>query len=61
MEVANNPSSKEVKEILEFSRKIGPKLQLNSPGYLPNKRQQAMCGLAALELAQVLLKVNYSY
>ncbi len=41
-------------EILKVAHIFGPKLQLNSPGYLPNKRQQAACGFAVLELAQRL-------
>ncbi len=41
-------------EIIALAKRFGPKLQLNSPGYLPNKRQQAACGLAILELAQRL-------
>jgi hypothetical protein len=37
-----------------MAKRFGPKLQLSSPGYLPNKRQHAMAGFAILELAQRL-------
>ncbi len=41
-------------KILQFSDEWGTKIQLNSPGYLANKRQHRFCGLAILELAQAL-------
>jgi hypothetical protein len=46
-----------IDKYLDIVMNIGAKLQLNSPGYLPNKRQQAACGFAVIELAQKLKKV----
>jgi hypothetical protein len=43
-----------VKTLLEVAKAIGPKLQLDSAGYMSNKRQQAACGFAVIELAQRL-------
>jgi len=54
VKLSDVPSNPAVSQILEMARRFGPKLQLNSPGYLPNKRQQAACGFAVLELAQRL-------
>ncbi|GAV58758.1 TPR_1 domain-containing protein/TPR_11 domain-containing protein [Cephalotus follicularis] len=36
---------------------IGKKIQYDCPGFLPNRRQQRMAGLAAIEIAQKVSKV----
>ncbi|KAG9440274.1 hypothetical protein H6P81_020439 [Aristolochia fimbriata] len=38
--------------LLEAADVIGKKIQYDSPGFLPNKRQYRMAGLAAIEIAQ---------
>lgn len=40
-----------------MAKKIGPKCQLNSAGYVRNKRQHAAFGFAIIELAQTLKAV----
>jgi hypothetical protein len=44
----------QVETLLAAAKAIGPKLQLDSAGYMSNKRQQAACGFAVIELAQRL-------
>jgi len=48
--------SAEAQKIIDMTRVLGSKIQLNAAGYMPNKRQHRMCGLAALEMAQKLRK-----
>ncbi|CAM8885696.1 unnamed protein product [Rhodiola kirilowii] len=36
---------------------VGCKIQYQCPGFLPNKRQHRMAGLAAIEIAQKVSKV----
>ncbi|XP_068656156.1 suppressor of RPS4-RLD 1 isoform X2 [Aristolochia californica] len=42
--------------LLEAADDIGKKIQYGSPGFLPNKRQYRMAGLAAIEIAQKVSK-----
>ncbi|KAL6073358.1 Suppressor of RPS4-RLD 1 [Balamuthia mandrillaris] len=49
--------SEDAKRIVDASREIGVKLQLNCAGYTRNKRQHRACGLAVFEIAQTLSKV----
>ncbi|KAJ5077958.1 suppressor of rps4-rld 1 [Anaeramoeba ignava] len=44
-------------KIFELAKIIGKKIQLKTPGFLSNKRQQAMAGLAAIEMAQTLSQI----
>eukprot|EP01104_Vermistella_antarctica_P011610 TRINITY_DN3259_c0_g1_i1.p1 TRINITY_DN3259_c0_g1~~TRINITY_DN3259_c0_g1_i1.p1 ORF type:complete len:828 (-),score=152.43 TRINITY_DN3259_c0_g1_i1:364-2847(-) len=48
------PKSKDAERLIRAAGPLGSKLQLDSPGYLANKRQHRMCGLAVLEIAQTL-------
>jgi tetratricopeptide (TPR) repeat protein len=53
-DVNTHPSlSDDEMAILRYSAPFGARLQLKTPGFLPNKRQHRMCGLAVLEMAQV--------
>ncbi|CAN0495577.1 unnamed protein product, partial [Discosporangium mesarthrocarpum] len=40
--------------VLAVARPLGPGLQLQCPGFLPNARQHRMFGLAVLEVAQLV-------
>ncbi|XP_020091961.1 suppressor of RPS4-RLD 1 isoform X2 [Ananas comosus] len=42
--------------LLQAADSIGKKIQYNCPGFLPNKRQYRMAGLAAIEIAQKVAK-----
>ncbi|XP_072951320.1 suppressor of RPS4-RLD 1 [Typha angustifolia] len=42
--------------LLQAADYIGKKIQYSSPGFLPNKRQHRMAGLAAIEIAQKVAK-----
>ena len=42
--------------IIDAANKFGPKIQLNCVGYMANKRQWRMCGLAVIDVAQHLKK-----
>ncbi|GMH24057.1 hypothetical protein Nepgr_025900 [Nepenthes gracilis] len=44
--------TKQKTALLRAADSIGRKIQYNSPGFLPNKRQHRMAGLAAIEIAQ---------
>eukprot|EP01006_Ploeotia_vitrea_P018007 TRINITY_DN49262_c0_g1_i1.p1 TRINITY_DN49262_c0_g1~~TRINITY_DN49262_c0_g1_i1.p1 ORF type:complete len:888 (+),score=100.99 TRINITY_DN49262_c0_g1_i1:171-2666(+) len=48
------PLSEEWKKIVELANTVGPRIQLDTPGFLPNIRQHRMCGLAVVEMAQTL-------
>ncbi|KAF8410165.1 hypothetical protein HHK36_002687 [Tetracentron sinense] len=43
--------------LLQAADSIGKKIQYNCPGFLPNRRQHRMAGLAAIEIAQKVSKV----
>ncbi|OVA17057.1 Tetratricopeptide repeat-containing domain [Macleaya cordata] len=42
--------------LLKAADSIGKKIQYNCPGFLPNRRQHRMAGLAAIEIAQKVSK-----
>ncbi|XP_010271758.1 PREDICTED: suppressor of RPS4-RLD 1 [Nelumbo nucifera] len=42
--------------LLQAADSIGKKIQYNCPGFLPNRRQHRMAGLAAIEIAQKVSK-----
>ncbi|ERM96637.1 hypothetical protein AMTR_s00001p00272300 [Amborella trichopoda] len=42
--------------LLEAADSIGKRIQYNSPGFLPNRRQYRMAGLAAIDIAQKVSK-----
>lgn len=42
--------------LLQTADSIGKKIQYNCPGFLPNRRQYRMAGLAAIEIAQKVSK-----
>ncbi|GAB4849033.1 Suppressor of RPS4-RLD 1 [Ancistrocladus abbreviatus] len=44
--------TKQKTALLSAADSIGRKIQYNSPGFLPNRRQHRMAGLAAIEIAQ---------
>ncbi len=48
-------SLEKLKPLLNFADATGRLVQYSHQGFLPNKRQQRMAGLAATELAQTLL------
>ena len=48
------PDKAAVAQLVAAADKIGVLLQNHHQGFLPNKRQQRMGGLAALELAQAV-------
>lgn len=50
------PFSKDVDTLIQEATPFGSQLQLDTPGFLPNKRQHRMCGLAVLEMAQTVRK-----
>ena len=50
--LSDNVQYDAMKQIVELSRKFGPLIQLNTPGFLSNLRQHRMCGLAILQMAQ---------
>ncbi|XP_011099339.1 suppressor of RPS4-RLD 1 [Sesamum indicum] len=43
--------------LLQAADSIGKKIQYHCPGFLPNRRQYRMAGLAAIEIAQKVVKV----
>lgn len=47
--------SKAKRSLLEIADQLGCKMQYRSPGFLKNRRQHRMAGLAALEIAQKVL------
>lgn len=47
--------SKAKRSLLEAADRIGCRMQYNCPGFLKNRRQHRMAGLAALEIAQKVL------
>lgn len=49
--------TKQKMTLLEVADYVGCKIQYQSPGFLPNKRQHRMAGLAAIEIAQRVSKV----
>jgi len=49
--------SSQMMQIIKAADFIGRALQNRSPGYLPNRRQYRMCGLAVLETAQTLRRL----
>ena len=48
----DTPESKDIRRIVELSRKYGRLIQLNTPGFLSNLRQHRSCGLSILQMAQ---------
>ncbi|XP_057964310.1 suppressor of RPS4-RLD 1 [Malania oleifera] len=48
--------TKQKATLLQVSDTIGKKIQYNCPGFLPNRRQHRMAGLAAIEIAQRVSK-----
>nr|GLL26427.1 suppressor of RPS4-RLD 1 [Ipomoea trifida] len=50
-------STKQTLALLQAADSIGRKIQYNCPGFLPNKRQHRMAGLAAIEIAQKISRV----
>lgn len=44
--------TKQKTSLLQAADRLGQKIQYNCPGFLPNKRQYRMAGLAAIEIAQ---------
>lgn len=56
LEYSSTPADEGLAKLLEAAKKIGPKIQLDCAGYMPNERQWRMCGYAALEVAQQLKK-----
>ena len=46
--------SNEVLQIVEAAKIFGPQIQLDCAGYMANKRQWMMCGLAVIDVAQQL-------
>lgn len=53
----DNLTNPDACQLLNLAKQIGPKCQLNSAGYLRNKRQHAAFGFAILECTQVLKSV----
>jgi len=49
-------TTKQKTALLQAADSIGKKIQYNCPGFLPNKRQHRMAGLAAIEIAQKVSK-----
>ncbi|PON66705.1 N-terminal acetyltransferase A, auxiliary subunit [Parasponia andersonii] len=47
--------------LLQAADSIGKKIQYNCPGFLPNRRQHRMAGLAAIEIAQKVSKAWRKY
>ncbi len=59
-DVLPNPVlSEEELLIIKYSAPFGARIQLKTPGFLPNKRQHGMCGFAVLEMAQVCFKTTF--
>ncbi|KAF8377615.1 hypothetical protein HHK36_030997 [Tetracentron sinense] len=48
--------TKQKATLLQAADTIGKKIQYNCPGFLPNRRQHRMAGLAAIEIAQKVSK-----
>ncbi|KAG5535547.1 hypothetical protein RHGRI_023347 [Rhododendron griersonianum] len=48
--------TKQKTALIQAADSIGKKIQYNCPGFLPNKRQHRMAGLAAIEIAQKVSK-----
>ncbi|KAK9286712.1 hypothetical protein L1049_015115 [Liquidambar formosana] len=48
--------TKQKTALLQAADSIGKKIQYNCPGFLPNKRQHRMAGLAVIEIAQKISK-----
>ncbi|KAL6993814.1 Suppressor of RPS4-RLD 1 [Sarracenia purpurea var. burkii] len=48
--------SKQKAALIQAADSIGKKIQYNCPGFLPNRRQHRMAGLAAIEIAQKVSK-----
>ncbi|KAG5028907.1 hypothetical protein JHK87_012421 [Glycine soja] len=48
--------TKQKASLLQASDSIGMKIQYDCPGFLPNRRQHRMAGLAAIEIAQKVSK-----
>ncbi|KAL7141472.1 hypothetical protein ABFS83_08G055300 [Erythranthe nasuta] len=49
--------TKQKAALLQAADSIGKKIQYHCPGFLPNRRQYRMAGLAAIEIAQKVVKV----
>ncbi|XP_042064943.1 suppressor of RPS4-RLD 1-like [Salvia splendens] len=49
--------TKQKAALLQAADSIGKKIQYHCPGFMPNKRQYRMAGLAALEIAQKVVRV----
>lgn len=48
--------TKQKNVLLQAADSIGKRIQYHCPGFLPNRRQHRMAGLAAIEIAQKVLK-----
>ncbi|XAR57739.1 hypothetical protein NMG60_11025991 [Bertholletia excelsa] len=48
--------TKQKTALIQAADRIGKKIQYNCPGFLPNRRQHRMAGLAAIEIAQKVAK-----
>ncbi|KAM1174936.1 hypothetical protein ACFX19_027996 [Malus domestica] len=53
--------TKQKAALLQAADSIGRKIQYDSPGFLPNRRQHRMAGLAAIEVAQKVSKAWRSF
>ncbi|KAK6151247.1 hypothetical protein DH2020_016179 [Rehmannia glutinosa] len=49
--------TKQKTALLQAADSIGKKIQCHCPGFLPNRRQYRMAGLAAIEIAQKVVRV----
>ncbi|KAI3451958.1 hypothetical protein Pfo_008623 [Paulownia fortunei] len=49
--------TKQKASLLQAADSIGKKIQYHCPGFLPNRRQYRMAGLAVIEIAQKVVKV----
>ncbi|GER30947.1 tetratricopeptide repeat protein [Striga asiatica] len=49
--------TKQKASLLQAADSIGQKIQYHCPGFLPNRRQYRMAGLAAIEIAQKVVRV----
>ncbi|EGC40514.1 hypothetical protein DICPUDRAFT_146678 [Dictyostelium purpureum] len=45
------------KDLLDFAKEMGEKLQYDCEGFLSNSRQKLQCGMAVIEIAQTLKKL----
>lgn len=55
-----NAMKRELKDLLQVADNVGSKVQYRHQGFLPNRRQHRMAGLAAIEFAQLLRRATES-